>query len=397
MRSHPVRAFMVVSLAVALTSVTGVSGARAAPAPPPDDVITVASFDFAESRLLAEIYSQALDRAGLPVQRAFGLGPRELVAPAPARGTRRRGPGVRGDRGAVPEHRPGTSRGGRHGHPCRPRPGARGNCRPCLAAAPAQDTNAFVVRREVAERLGLTRLSDLREVSRELTFGGPPECATRPLCLEGLRKIYGIEFEEVVALDAGGRLTHQALETGIIDVALLFSTDPGIGTDALVELIDDRALQPAENVTPIVRRAAADRFGRAWSRPSNSVSARLDTADVARAQRQGAGLRIRPFDSKPVARLRAAAMTVEDAPAPRRRAGSPDRPPLAAPAGAGARPVHPRPCRAASVRRAPSGSWRRSCCSSCRWSRCRPRPWRASSTRSTPPSSDSSPASVPSG
>ena len=35
-------------------------------------------------------------------------------------------------------------------------------------------------------------------VSRRLTFGGPPECATRPLCLDGLRKVYGIEFEEVV-------------------------------------------------------------------------------------------------------------------------------------------------------------------------------------------------------
>ena len=114
-------------------------------------------------------------------------------------------------------------------------------------------------------------------MSRQLTFGGPPECATRPLCLEGLRKVYGIEFEEVVALDAGGPLTHQALDTGIIDVALLFSTDPAIGTGDLVELIDDRALQPAENVTPIVRRTAADRFGARLVATLDAVSARLDT------------------------------------------------------------------------------------------------------------------------
>ena len=89
--------------------------------------------------------------------------------------------------------------------------------------------------------------------------------------------MYGIEFAEVVPLDAGGRLTHQALDTGIVDVALLFSTDPAVGTDDLVELVDDRALQPAENVTPIVRRDAVDRSGTRLVTALDAVSARLDT------------------------------------------------------------------------------------------------------------------------
>ena len=84
-----------------------------------------------------------------------------------------------------------------------------------------------------------------------------PAAVPRRACAE----VYGVEFAEVVALDAGGPLTHQALDTGIVDVALLFSTDPAIGNGDLVELIDDRELQPAENVTPIVRRDAVDRFG----------------------------------------------------------------------------------------------------------------------------------------
>src|SRR5439155_18392425 len=86
MRNRSVRAFAVVSLAATLISVTGVAGARAASPTPRDDAVTVASFDFTESKLLAEIYAQALDRAGLRVHRAFGLGPRELVAPALADG-----------------------------------------------------------------------------------------------------------------------------------------------------------------------------------------------------------------------------------------------------------------------------------------------------------------------
>ena len=44
------------------------------------------SFDFAESRLLAEMYSQALEAHGYRVDRAFDLGSREFVIPALAAG-----------------------------------------------------------------------------------------------------------------------------------------------------------------------------------------------------------------------------------------------------------------------------------------------------------------------
>ena len=52
---------------------------------------------------------QALERAGLPVRRALGLGPRELVAPALVARARRRRARVRGHRGAVPEPRAARS------------------------------------------------------------------------------------------------------------------------------------------------------------------------------------------------------------------------------------------------------------------------------------------------
>ena len=78
-------------------------------------------------------------------------------------------------------------------------------------------------------------------------------------------------------LDAGGRLTHQALDTGIVDVALLFTTDPAIDNDDLVELVDDRGLQPAENVTPIVRRDVGRSVGERLVTALDAVSERLDT------------------------------------------------------------------------------------------------------------------------
>src|SRR5207247_10924901 len=51
-----------------------------------DGAITVASFNFPESVLLAELYGQALRSAGFRVDLALDLGARELVQPALQKG-----------------------------------------------------------------------------------------------------------------------------------------------------------------------------------------------------------------------------------------------------------------------------------------------------------------------
>jgi osmoprotectant transport system substrate-binding protein len=245
-----------------------------------DDQITLASFDFPESELLAQIYGQALEAAGYKVDLALNVGPRELVEPALARGLVE----------FVPEYA-GTamqflSRGG-------PRPTSDQAAtyaslqrqlqdRPlvALAPSPAQDANAVVVTEAVADRYELSKVSDLRAVARQLTFGGPPGCPERPFCLAGLRSTYGLDFAHFMPLDVGGPLTHQALEGGHVDAGLLFTTDPGIEDEGLVMLTDDRGLQPAENVTPLVRQEVLDRWGDDLAATADAVSAALTTEDL---------------------------------------------------------------------------------------------------------------------
>ena len=103
-----------------------------------------------------------------------------------------------------------------------------------LGSSPAQNSNTFVVTADTARRFGLTTLSDLAAAAPELVLGGPPECPTRPLCQQGLRDVYSASFADFVALDAGGPVTRQALDSGGVDVALLFGTDPRL--DDYVEL-----------------------------------------------------------------------------------------------------------------------------------------------------------------
>jgi osmoprotectant transport system substrate-binding protein len=269
----------IVLLAVTLSVLLGCGATNPEPRldPSTDGVITVGSFDFAESRLLAEIYSQALEAGGHRVERAFDLGPREFVAPALAGGLVELVPEYAGTAlqfASLGADVPTADVVRTHGALAR---ALRSREVSALHSAPAQDANTFVVPRETAERYGLSSLSDLAAVSSQLIFGGPPECPSRPLCLIGLRERYGVEFEEFVPLDAGGPLTLEALERGVVDVALLFTTDPAIERADLVELRDDRELQPAENVTPLVRTAIIDRSGQELVAIIDAVSQRLTT------------------------------------------------------------------------------------------------------------------------
>jgi osmoprotectant transport system substrate-binding protein len=267
----------VVAVMLAVAACSSGSGTDAT-APAARDTVVVASFAFPESELLGEIYSQTLEADGFAVERSFNIGPRELVLPALVSGLvdfvpEYAGTALQflsaGHRTAEADARAtnGALRDAVDDLPVR-----------ALASAPAQDANAFVVDRATAAEYGLENLSDLTTVAGSLVFGGPPECPSRPFCLEGLDRVYGITFGEVVSLDAGGPLTHQALDVGGIDVALLFTTDPRLDSPGLVELTDDRGLQPAENITPLVRRDVVERLGDRLVAVVNSTSAHLSTA-----------------------------------------------------------------------------------------------------------------------
>jgi osmoprotectant transport system substrate-binding protein len=272
------------ALAAACCACTSASGSgpadRAGEASQHGAEITVGSFDFPESVLLADIYAGALTAQGFPVRVLPDLGPRELVDPALMSGLVQ----------VVPEYsgsalefvslgrQSATSDAAATGRALAEQAAARG-----LAAgrpSAAQDANVIVVTAATAARYDLRSVADLARVAPRLAFGGPPECPEEVYCLLGLKQVYGLRFRVFIPLDAGGPLTLQALQAGDIGVALLFSTDPAITTDHLVVLADDRGLQPAENVVPLVRRDAVARYGPRLLAVLDTVSARLTTGSL---------------------------------------------------------------------------------------------------------------------
>jgi osmoprotectant transport system substrate-binding protein len=243
--------------------------------------VRIASFDFPESQVVAELYARALRDAGIAVEVLSGLGTREVVAPALEQGQVDL---VVDYAGSLLDYL-GGSAAETHGPPERVRAALLARLAErgltALAYAPAEDVNAFAVRADFARQHQLSRLSDLRALAGRLRFGGPPECPTRRYCLQGLQKTYGLRFAEFRPQPSRGT-TATALESGEIDVGLLETTSGQLDDRRLTLLVDDRSLQPRENLIPVVRVELVRKYGTRLTAPLDAVSTALTTADLVR-------------------------------------------------------------------------------------------------------------------
>jgi osmoprotectant transport system substrate-binding protein len=263
----------------AVLALAACGGGQEAPSAPAEGV-AVASFNFPESRLVAEIYAQSLEDAGVPVRRELDLGPRELVLPALRQGRVDIVPEYLGS--ALTAAAPAATVD--RSDPEAVRTALAEAVAPwgvrVLRPAAAQNQNGLVVTRATAKRVSLRSASDLAPVARRLTLGGPPECPTRRYCLEGFSDVYGLHFAGFVPL-ATQSYVRQALEDDVVDVGVLFTTDGALAGDDLILLRDDRGLQPAENLVPVVRADVLEApDGERVAAALDEVSQRLTTANL---------------------------------------------------------------------------------------------------------------------
>ncbi|HUW02069.1 MAG TPA: ABC transporter substrate-binding protein [Acidimicrobiales bacterium] len=145
-----------------------------------------------------------------------------------------------------------------------------------LDPAPAVDTNAFVITDETAADLGYEKLSDLPADGEGLTLGAPADCETNPFCIPGLDRVYGVDLTGgFTPLDAG--LVADSLAADAVNIGVLFSTSAKIADEGWVLLEDDQNMLAADNITPVVSNAVAEAYGDDMVALVNQVSAALDT------------------------------------------------------------------------------------------------------------------------
>lgn len=238
--------------------------------------IVIGIQDFGESKVLAQIYGQVLTAHGYSVEYKELGGYRDLVFAG----------FTSGDINFTPEYAASALEflNENKGEATSDATATVDKLRTYLAdkqlvaydAAPAVDTNSLVVTAATAKDKKLTKVSDL---TADLKLGGPQDCLTNPFCIQGIKKVYGVDLTAgFQALDGGGKLTKAALTAGSIDVAIIFSTDSSIAANKWVALEDDKHLFAADNIIPVTTDAVTKAYGEELESLVNSVSAKVTTA-----------------------------------------------------------------------------------------------------------------------
>ncbi|MFI6248874.1 ABC transporter substrate-binding protein [Streptomyces sp. NPDC051016] len=259
-------------------------------APPGDSSrLTIGSAGFTESDLLAQLYAQLLHQAGYRTS-LLTVANRELYEPALESG----------QIDVVPEYAATFADwlNAKTNGPDAPPVGS-----PDLAATMtalrrlatprgltvldpgrAVDQNAFAVTAAYAREHHLKTLSDLGASGLKVRLAAGDECVQRPYCEPGLKKVYGIDITGIDPKGVGTTQAKLAVQHGQDQMVLTTTTDATLDQFGLVLLADDRHLQNADYVVPVVNRARAggERVTKALGR-LNDV---LTTADLASMNQQ---------------------------------------------------------------------------------------------------------------
>ena len=253
--------------------------------------VRVGSKNFTEQFVLAELYAQALEAAGIRVERKINLGGTLIAHKALEEKEIDFYPEYTGTiLLAVLKQETMTDRKAVYDK-VKAEYAAKGLV--VLNETPFQNTYNMVVRPETAAQYKLETLTDLARVSKELKLGAGPEFRDRKDGIPGLKAKYGMEFREDLQMAIG--LRYQALKNDQIQIVNGYSTDGMISAMKLKRLKDDKNLWPPYYVVPVVRKDALDANPKIAD-VLNRVSALLDETSMAEMNYKVDGEKMEPKD-----------------------------------------------------------------------------------------------------
>ncbi|MEU9093670.1 ABC transporter substrate-binding protein [Streptomyces sp. NPDC087901] len=163
-----------------------------------------------------------------------------------------------------------------------------------LPAGEAVDQNAFAVTKEFADKNKLKSLSDLGASKIKVKIAAGDECEVRPFCAPGLKKTYGIDVTGIDPKGVGTPQSKQAVKDGKDQLVLTTTTDAVLDTFGLVFLDDDKKLQNADNVLPVLN--AEDAGAQDIADALGKLTDALTTQDLAELNRKVDAERAKPAD-----------------------------------------------------------------------------------------------------
>jgi osmoprotectant transport system substrate-binding protein len=160
-----------------------------------------------------------------------------------------------------------------------------------LTPSNAVDQNAFAVTTAFAAAHHLKTLSDLGKSGVAVKLAAPSECTSRPFCEPGLKNVYGIKITGLTPLDFDSLQLKQAVKSGKDQLGEVSTTDATLPQLGLVVLTDNKHLQNADYLLPIVNKsqlAAHPQIATAL----NPLAPVLTTADLGKLDNEVDGERM---------------------------------------------------------------------------------------------------------
>jgi osmoprotectant transport system substrate-binding protein len=152
-----------------------------------------------------------------------------------------------------------------------------------LNRSKANNTYAFAMRKDEADKEGIVSISDLAKnigAGKAYKFASNAEFFSRPDGLKPLQDTYKFEFERKNVVRMDGGLTYQALRDGQVNVALVLSTDGRIPAFGFIVLKDDKGFFPSYALTPVIRTEVLNENPKIGEL-LNALSSKLDDDTIA--------------------------------------------------------------------------------------------------------------------
>jgi osmoprotectant transport system substrate-binding protein len=233
--------------------------------------VTIGTKDFTEEFILGELYTQALTAKGYTVVLKSNIGSTEIIDKAL----------VSGGIDAYPEYT-GVAVAVSAGKDIIPKSAeetlslatefyeSRGQT--VSDATPFFDVDAIATTKETADAEGLTTVADLKKLG-SFTVGARPEFKDRYQGFRGMQEVYGLTDAKFKQLAFG--LQYQALDSGDIEAANVFSTDAQLAGGKYTVLEDPEGVFGFQNVVFVIDQAKLDELGPDLMGIINDVNALL--------------------------------------------------------------------------------------------------------------------------
>ena len=249
--------------------------------------VTLGTKNFTEEFILGQLYAQALQAKGFSVHLKQNIGPTEVIDPGLLNGTIDLYPEYTGEIISTLTNIALGAPGGAAGNaPAPPQSWQQAYEQAAsfedrrgftlLQPTPFQDHDELIVLKAFAAQHHLTTIEQLKGLG-PLKLGAYAPEQTRYIGFVGLQRVYGLGNLQFVGLPAGSPI-YAALDSGRVQVADAFSTDPQLTSGKYAVLSDPKNLFGYQNLAPVVNKKVLQREGPAFAQTLNAVSSRLTTS-----------------------------------------------------------------------------------------------------------------------